>query len=491
MTSDQSVEKHLNRFLISATLVSVVAAFFFSYARVFSESLWPDEALYSWLGKRIAQNASFMFSKECFERQPPFFPMLLSLRAFSPRFLFEAKLVCLFISLLGAVSVFFAGKRLTGAYFVGTLSAISLLSNHVYIYYAPRILADSLLLNFFIFFILLIDAAVQKKRLWLYWMAGFFGAAALCMKWSALLTIPILFFYVFYAPKEKVRLSIPCLTIISALALLLFHYHNQSGQWLPNISSLQGALFKEPPWYYGAYFSKLFSLSWAPLYFIVGALTLWIYRNHGAVIILVWFFITFATISLAGEKDPRFAFFVIPPGLMIMSAGFLYTAERLIKSLNLRALVLAIIVSAFFLHFCAMNAKLKNELLRSDHSYAGFKEAGDYIKDLKIKKFSLIAGSERAIRYFSGHEYQDSGGIIRLPPKELKDFKSSLLNAEATVFVIDVWEFTQPSWIYPPTTEKFKVLQDLGFKLVNVIEKKIYIDNIPRRSPVIFILLRE
>ena len=63
------------------------------------------------------------------------------------------------------------------------------------------------------------------------------------------------------------------------------------------------------------------------------------------------------------------------------------------------------------------------------------------------------------MRTFSGIELYSEGGNIKIPPRSFEEFLNETSKDNITDYlVVDVWEYTQPNWIFPLTQEKYENL---------------------------------
>jgi hypothetical protein len=87
---------------------------------------------------------------------------------------------------------------------------------------------------------------------------------------------------------------------------------------------------------------------------------------------------------------------------------------------------------------------------------------------------SVLADSERAIRYYSGIQYDDYGGRLAVLPRTMEGVKERLEKTAGTILmVIDAWEYTQPEWAYPFNVKKLEMVEQAGFRLVRIIRKEV------------------
>jgi hypothetical protein len=123
---------------------------------------------------------------------------------------------------------------------------------------------------------------------------------------------------------------------------------------------------------------------------------------------------------------------------------------------------------------------MKKFLDADSKKFLGFREAGILIKKEAIHppEALVVAGSPRMIRYYSGINFQEFGGRLIPIPHTKDQFLDWLAANDTEVFlIVDYWERTQPSWIFPLTQENRRFLSGLGFRLIKRIDKNILSSN--------------
>jgi hypothetical protein len=449
-----------------------------TFLRIFMESMWPDEALYAWLAKKAFLSPQLVFSKEFVERQPPLFPLLLSLAHYcQPFFDVALRVIPVLAGVSGIIACYYAGRLIGGSDFIAAVCAIGVGLSPGFFSYLPRILSDGVMMTLFVFFILALFKAMGERSLFPHVLVGFFGICLLLLKWSGLLCLPILLICYLLQPAREVRRRslIPVAMVLTTLALLLLNNLFQLGTVFPNLTALKGAIFTGPPWTYIQHFNLLCSFPGGPFFVGAGLLMMWKLRHPHRLLITTWFGVLFLIISLAGEKDLRYAFLFLPPAVLTIGIFFENLIQTFVRKGTLRRMVQQAFCGLFFIF--AINSILFRasgaDVMRTDFSYVGFREAGAYLRSWHEPCLSVLAGSTRAVRYYSGIQYEEYGGRLSDLPRTIDELREKVIKTAGTVvMVIDIWEYTQPKWADPLDIAKAAEIEKLGFRLVHVVKKR-------------------
>jgi hypothetical protein len=478
-----------DRLLFSVLILVLLIVCYCTFPRIFTQSMWPDEALYAWLAKKASLSPQVLFSKEFIERHPPLFPLLLSaaqwIQPFSDA---VVRAIVVSINIVGIVASFYVGWLIGGSVFLAAVCAVGVGLSLAFLVYIPRILSDGAMMTFFLFFILALFKAKESRSWFPHVLVGFFGVCLLLLKWSGLLCFPVLLICYLIPPNPAVRkrVFIPTSMILVTLGLLLWNNLHQLKTLLPNLTALQGAIFTGPPWFYVENFRLICSFFGGPILVLLGFLVLWKMRHPQRVLISAWFWVSFLVISLAGEKDCRYTFVFLPP--MILSIGILfeYLAHTFIKAESARRLFLLAFCGCYLVSSFNFFVSRLGPAVVGDYAYVGFREAGHYIRSLKGPCLKVLAQSDRAIRYYSGIQYQEFGGQLSVLPHSIGELRETVSKCSGmVVMVIDYWEYTQPTWAYPLDINKLTVIENAGFRLVKVVNKAVPRDIQPDSSLVI------
>jgi hypothetical protein len=459
----------------------LVLVFTYTFPRVLSGSLWPDEALYAWLADTFSLQVAF--SKEFIERQPPLFPFILSAGHFIQPFSeIVLRGICVILGLLGVMAGFYAGRLIGGSHFIAGVCAFGIGFSPSYIGYMPRILSDATMMTSFIFFVIALSRAMETPAVGRHCLVGILGVLLVLLKWSGVLCVPMLFIvYAFNRdPLIRSRAFIPLGMLFVVLCGLFYNNFLQLERALPNITALKGVIFTGPPWFYITHSRFIFPFPGAPYLVLLGFIIMWLSRHPQRVLISAWFLLTFLSVSMAGEKDIRYSFLFLPPAVMLTGILFDRVINLLSKKGSFQVLFKSVLSFFVILLFAS---RLNPGVTPSEYSYLGFREAGEYIRGLKASSMILLADSDRAIRFYSRSQFKEFGGNLSVLPQSFEQLKDIISSAPGKiVLVIDRWEYTQPGWAYPLTREKLQNIKEAGFRLVSVVRKPEYDPTLRGRS---------
>ena len=127
--NNKQMEKYAG-YIVFGLLLVISAVVRFKY--MFTERLWPDEALYAWNASRVFTHPFMNFSAEVNEYHPPLFSILLSVGNFFRPGLAGYQMISLIVGLLAIYVVYYVGEKVHSS-FVGTLAAFALAFNFLYI----------------------------------------------------------------------------------------------------------------------------------------------------------------------------------------------------------------------------------------------------------------------------------------------------------------------------------------------------------------------
>src|SRR3989344_9370126 len=117
-----------------AFLVILIIAAIIRIQYMINDSMWPDEALYTWYGYKLLHSPSYLFSTE-FTHTISYFPSILIafFSIFTSSFA-AGKITALLFGVSGIVFVYLLGKEMKDG-FVGLLAAIFLTFNPIHWFY--------------------------------------------------------------------------------------------------------------------------------------------------------------------------------------------------------------------------------------------------------------------------------------------------------------------------------------------------------------------
>lgn len=445
---------------------------------LFAERLWPDEALYAWNAKRIFLHPELIFSKEIIDFHPPLFSIILSFAhwVFAP---FMACHVTVFlINILGIVAVYLLGRKIQGP-FLGCMAAMMLALNRMYFGMSGYILIDGVLTVFVILFLYFLRETPTKENtrqdLWI----ALAIMAMILLKWSGgIALVFVLFYYLLFLTNLTVRERIRKASVVLMMGgvlvgLLLVLNHAVFGGWIPKVFGHSYDEFQLPFLFYWSQLDLVIRQPLVPFFLVGLYLSLknndHRYRVHG-----VWILFVFFVISAMVNKDNRFMLMFLPSVVLLTGAGieFLISkfagarADTLFKPLSL----LIVLAGLLYYQYPSFGPYLN----ANASSYSGYRETGQFVNKF-IRDFPdtlVLAGSPRGIRYFSDVNFTEFGGVLmRLPETETELRKIISLAPGGLLLIVDEWEWAQPKWLYPLTNDKIRLLKDMGFTLIYVVNK--------------------
>ena len=470
---------------------------FLKYTYIYSQSLWPDEALYAWYGQKIFQNPGFIFSKQM--AYPPLFPICLAIG----HFFFPSQAACLFVSLafslLGILAIYHLGSKI-GGMFCGLFSAIALASHSLYFLYGTCILLDVPFIFLSILFMTQLLNVDSKDNLRQDVLVGGIGVCMVLLKWSSVLVLPVLLIYYLFSLQDlnlKHRLkrcSIPFGMIAAAMLLLGMKNLLSIGQLIPNTTAIKGTYNTGPFLTYIKNFNMLLPLPLL-IFFVLGLYKISREKTSVKILLFSWLIVFFIMISAIAEKEYRYILSVVPCIIIITSLGIDFLIRKIFKNplrIFLAGILVLIMCSPIFL-----DTLMRGQFLakRKHVGYTGYREAGEWIKKNSQEKTLVLSTSPRAIRYYSGIDYvEDGGNIVPLVTLKTKsDFERFIRDEDRPVLLeIDIWDFDQPRWIYPLSEQKNKYLYSHGFRIVQKIRKMTSFSKDDKAiRTVIWLLIRE
>jgi hypothetical protein len=452
-------ETFIRRGLFLLFCLFLTALFFMHKDAVFVNRFWPDEALYAWYAKKIAENFWFIFSHEANTHCPPLFAFILSLSMhFTPSPEVSFRTVGFIFNVLGIIGIFFLGRRVCND-FVGVLAAVLLAMNPLYLIQSSFILIDGPLAFFYVLFVLVLLKINDRSPMIWHIVLGVVVMLSVMLKWSALLMIPILLiFYLLVLGRRAFLVFIPLL-ICLPIALLWFMLGP------PAMSALTGVYSKGTPLSYILDGSDILFFGQIGIVFIffMGFFSLKERAKNVRVILLSWFLVVFLAVSLAVEKDFRYLLPVLPFIMLLIAMGMDWILTRLIPEhrRHLTYIYVLLIILAI------VPVSNKNSVIQQRAflapSYAGFAQAGQWIKQHVPEDAVVLTGSFRQIRYYSDKEFIEYGGKIIPNQLDMPSLRSLMARSKDLFLEIDVWDFIQPDWVYPINDEKLQELRALGF----------------------------
>ncbi len=478
-------------------LLLVIVAIAIRFKYIFIERMWPDEALYAWYAQRLFADPTIIFSKEIIEFHPPLFAALLAIGRLFLSSDLALRVIPFVFNSLGIVAIYFVGIQMSGR-FLGLLGVLSLSFNYLYINSGTHILIDAPTTSAYLLLVLLLlridRVSLRRGNICI----GLMAASIILLKWSGILVIPLLLSYYFFISKqptvwkrlkEKITiLMIPTITIL----FLFFNNRIQLGKFFPDISALQGQYLIKPFWYYAVNFHNILIIPFLVPFFLYGLFVITLKRDSRSVLMSLWFIILFLSISFIPEKTLRYSVSMIPCCLLISGLGAEILIEKIFK-MPRKILIAKISCLVLVALSCwQLYPRTKALLDQSISEYTGFREAGQVIGQYFNSSTRIFAGSQRAIRYYTGINFVEYGGNLEKLPKNQIEFEKILLDSQAPIILeVDYWERTQPAWVFPLLQEKIEYLEQKGFRLAKVITKSTKITHsIDEQLPVVWVFIR-
>ncbi len=418
---------------------------------VYTDRLGPDEALYGWYAKLIAENPAKIFSRETLEFHPPLWPCLLSLsHVFTNKTLIACRYTAVAVNLLGLILIYLIGRRLKSR-FLGVFAALSLAFNYFYFLWAFSLTIDSpltvCLLGVFLCLLQIRDGAGLKPHI----LTGLLASAAILLKWSGLVVFPAVLASYFFLPLERplkrkmtlagLPLSMAFLTALFLAAMNVVHL----GTVFPNTSAV--AYRSSAIGLLGHYIRNLKTILVVPHYIPLFLYSLFVVVRSGTrqtKMLLAFFTALFIAVSLTPVKDWRYSLLFAPFAILLAGIGLETLIEKFVKSLDklkrAKTTVLFLMAVFFVFHSRGLYAVMRDTSSR----VTGYREAADWIKAHDTGRTMVIAESPRMIRYHTGIEFQEFGGRIIELPRNKHDFEDLVRNTPGHILLeVDFWSETR------------------------------------------------
>ena len=443
----------------------IVAAIDINYLGL--QSFWPDESLYVGYANSLAKDPGFLFSEQLNQFIVHFPIIIISSLSFMGTVL-AAKITILLFLVFGIFSTYLLGSAIKDKT-VGLFSAIFFALLPLTQFLTSRILLDvpiAAMVTFTLYCTLKYEK--EKNMTW----AAILGTAiflTIFTKNAGILVLPIIGVYALLFNYKKIssitkkpNLAVFAFVVLTIVVYLLRQF------LMPNIQPFTGftAIFSGGPL---AYLESLpFILSWYLIpFFLVGLVfTVLNVKSKKYLLLLLALGAYFIVISfLVPEKEPRYAMPVIP--LLTIMCAYGLSKLRINKQIGYVLIAFSVII------LVPIYLDGYNLTMSKSFSYTGFPEAGNLLKTIATKDSIIYASSARSMYAFSGFKFEEYGGNIRLLPQTKEEFETVVNNTKDVYIELDMWEYTQPDWIYPWDQEKIGYLQSLNFTVVKAINKPV------------------
>lgn len=488
-------EKFYRIFFLGILGISIVLR----WQYLFTERLWPDEALYAWNAKMLFEHPGLIFSREIIDFHPPLFSVLMSFwhSVFPPQLACHA--MVFFINIAGIIAIYFLGKKIQDR-FLGCFGAIMLSFNALYFSVSSYILIDGVLSAVMIIFFYLLAGTPSKKIVPSDFYIGITVAALILLKWSGGLVLPLIVLYYLLAfpgwtLKERlVKISVPMIFGTILVVALIWYNYLVLGSWVPKVFSAPDNFYRQPFFYYCKFLADYF-IGWIFMPFFLGGLfitlrsrerTIWV---HG-----FWTVLALLIISLMSSKDTRFLLPILPSIVLVMGVAFGFLLSELEKVTVLKIFKPISLVLIFCFVLVVRYPVMAKEMTHKSFRYVGYQAAGVYVKEVvaQLPDTIVFASSPRMIRYYTDINFKEFGGNIAHLPEDQAEFIDAVAKSRSDIIiVVDKWEWDQPKWLYPLDRTNIKFLKSLGFKLDRIINKDVFVDGEKmNKEPVIWTLRR-
>lgn len=494
-----------------AFLGVLILAFLIRLKYIGQESIWNDAALHLWYAIKVTKEPLFMFSQEYLGGD---YTVVQTIMAFFYLFTKNAflagKIVAMLYALIGILFIYLLGTELKNK-FTGLIAAAILSFNHLFWFYSVRPLGDSpLLVTTIVLLYCMIKLEKEKKIIWAIASGVTFLAAMFTKVQSSLFVFALISYYLLFKRKEMIKnkailiswvIPVGFVLVSHVLAKLLF-----GAAILDRIFILFLARRGMPFGFEAAGMLK-WIFSWYLIPFVVlGALFVILYRKkeYYFSIILFLFYWLFFEINVDNTQDrymlPLLSVAVILAAFSLDELGS-YISIYIHKSVKY-FMVIGIVVLIGWNYY-----QTGDQLIYSKSwTYAGYQEAGQWIKENVPESSPLFAGEYRSIVLFSERELGGpdeserlGGSIWNLRNPRVYINNKSAFEQDVAEFSkkndvyleIDIWEYAQPSWFWPLTQDSLNYFNNLGFKLVKIVEREAPTKEGLKKMPVIFIFKKD
>ena len=280
------------------------------------------------------------------------------------------------------------------------LSAILFCSAPITIYLSRGVYLDLPVAFFFTLAIFLYLIALEHKNKKYYILAGLVSGLCFLVKWFALFIFPIIFLYVLLEKKREIKnlllsflisalIIIPYILLANKLGIFLLVFVSERGTLIPATSTIPQANTIEGWIVYSNFINTyyfVFPLSILLLYSFCKYIKdkkeywkLWI----------IWISLTYISLTLIPNKDPRFFFISIFPFCIVISKHLTEWKDNK----PLKILVVALLLLVNFLTFFNFVYTLKNLYGKPPFNFQNYKTYGKEISSF-ISSYTTYFASE-------------------------------------------------------------------------------------------------
>ncbi len=466
MNNDFKQAEKYAGYVILGLVLFISAIVRFQY--MFTQRLWPDEALYAWSASRIFANPLMVFSAEVNEFHPPLFAALLSLGNFLGPGLTGYQLVSLFAGLLGIYIIYYVGKNIHSD-FVGASSALVLAFNFVYLKFSAKILMDALFMAVFLLFLYTLGKVDKNSNERIDQQVGLWAAILIGIKWTGLLCVPIvLAYYLIIAKGNKKKLYrkiiVPLAIILGWIGALFIVNYFQMGSVMPDLATITKKTQETPAWFYFPNLVKTLDHWYLVPFVFIGIAGLFKDRRNSCISLITGWIVCLIGLSLAPERILRYSLPYLPIMIIFAMIGVSLCIQKYVHRREERPLWRLIVI--LFLGFIAFNRYPHLEfMLNEENKFSNeFSGAGQWVRNHAQTDALIVSSSYRQIRYFSGINFARFGGrLIELPDSGQELAKIVNTARRPVILEVDNWGKQGKLLVDPATNNGITQLEEMGF----------------------------
>ena len=473
------------------------------------ESIWNDAAVHLWFAIKAVKGPLFILSKE-YLLGDHVIPQTITafFYIFTKNAFLAGKIMSIFYGLVGVIFMYLLGSELKNK-FTGLIGAALLGFNHLLWFYGVRPLADGPLTVTGILAIYFIIKLEKTKKI----SYGLLVAAAfifmIATKQSGVVfLIPYLIYLLIFKRKKMIKERSTLLSWLIpfgliTLASIIFKY-NFLLHVIQRITNQYGLID-------GSFLNVWNHLQWIFSWYLLiptllGIILIIMYKkkDYYYLAILFIFMTIYLEVGVRSVED-RIVMPILPVGIFL-AIFFLTEVGQYIKIFFKNKHLGKILILIFTILVCWSFYGLGDSMIyQKSFSYGGHPEAGQWIKDHVPEDAIIFSGAPRIIRAFAERAYggpgklgdggvEKDGTIWWLRSSKYVKSKAAFeedlaeLSKDHEVYLeINIWEYTQPEWYFPINQDSIDYFTNLGFQLVNVIEREISTPQGLQKMSVIFI----
>lgn len=461
-------------YIVLGLVLFISAVVRFKY--MFTERMWPDEALYAWNASRIFAHPFMIFSAEVNEYHPPLFTLFLSVGNFFRPGLEGYQIISLFVGLLAIYAVYYVGEKVHSS-FAGTLAAFALAFNFLYVKFSAKILTDSLFMAVFLLFLHTLGkidkSSGDKNDRWV----GIWAAVLIGLKWTGLLCIPVMLIYYLIVAKERMfpRIVAPLVIILGWVGALFLNHYFQMGSVIPDLTMITKKTQETSLWFYLLNLGRTLDYWYLIPFMLIGIGQLFKDKKNICIAFLAGWSVFLVGLSCAPEKILRYSLAYLPIMTIFTMVGIDVVMRKYVQGRNEQSL--GRLIAVLLLGFIVFNRYPALEfMLNEENKFSNkFSEAGAWIKDHAENNALIIAASHRQIRYFSGINFQRFGGRIIEFPNSGKELVEIVTATQRPIIIeADNWGRQGKLMIDPVTKNGITQLEKMGFSIESTAGKMRY-----------------